>query len=106
MKKTAPKILTREIVLALRWKICEDRKSTRLNSSHGYISYAVFCLKKTIRSEAPGTWSVFNHTTHPICFATTDGIISTTDIAGLTLDGGKRYRILGDALSRDNLHSI
>src|SRR2546429_7395459 len=24
-----------------------DRKSTRLNSSHGYISYAVFCLKKT-----------------------------------------------------------
>src|SRR2546429_6506016 len=26
------------------WEI--DRKSTRLNSSHGYISYAVFCLKK------------------------------------------------------------
>src|SRR5256884_443794 len=25
-----------------------DRKSTRLNSSHGYISYAVFCLKKKI----------------------------------------------------------
>src|SRR5205809_3594361 len=24
----------------------QDRKSTRLNSSHGYISYAVFCLKK------------------------------------------------------------
>src|SRR2546429_3614648 len=34
-----------------------DRKSTRLNSSHGYISYAVFCLKKkkrnTQRSPAP-----------------------------------------------------
>src|SRR5256884_3704012 len=34
------------------WKGCisprvfTDRKSTRLNSSHGYISYAVFCLKK------------------------------------------------------------
>src|SRR5205809_2431157 len=29
------------------WKVCwSDRKSTRLNSSHGYISYAVFCLKK------------------------------------------------------------
>src|SRR2546429_2660140 len=28
-----------------------DRKSTRLNSSHGYISYAVFCLKKK-KSEA------------------------------------------------------
>src|SRR2546422_1852592 len=27
-------------------KLGEDRKSTRLNSSHGYISYAVFCLKK------------------------------------------------------------
>src|SRR2546422_6734312 len=26
--------------------IAQDRKSTRLNSSHGYISYAVFCLKK------------------------------------------------------------
>src|SRR2546429_4060363 len=26
--------------------VAEDRKSTRLNSSHGYISYAVFCLKK------------------------------------------------------------
>src|SRR5256884_6517465 len=26
--------------------IQRDRKSTRLNSSHGYISYAVFCLKK------------------------------------------------------------
>src|SRR5687768_17868993 len=26
-----------------------DRKSTRLNSSHGYISYAVFCLKKKIQ---------------------------------------------------------
>src|SRR2546429_6321546 len=40
----------------IRWKRTEtiriaqgtdgDRKSTRLNSSHGYISYAVFCLKK------------------------------------------------------------
>src|SRR5256884_4915990 len=26
--------------------VLRDRKSTRLNSSHGYISYAVFCLKK------------------------------------------------------------
>src|SRR2546422_7400699 len=28
-----------------------DRKSTRLNSSHGYISYAVFCLKKKKNKE-------------------------------------------------------
>src|SRR3712207_8251048 len=26
--------------------VCSDRKSTRLNSSHAHISYAVFCLKK------------------------------------------------------------
>src|SRR2546429_4596194 len=30
--------------------VAEDRKSTRLNSSHGYISYAVFCLKKKKKS--------------------------------------------------------
>src|SRR2546429_2992408 len=30
----------------LREPVRPDRKSTRLNSSHGYISYAVFCLKK------------------------------------------------------------
>src|SRR5687768_18289063 len=29
-----------------RVRLPQDRKSTRLNSSHGYISYAVFCLKK------------------------------------------------------------
>src|SRR2546429_3723994 len=35
-----------------RLRKCEvkDRKSTRLNSSHGYISYAVFCLKKKNRT--------------------------------------------------------
>src|SRR2546422_7566572 len=30
-----------------------DRKSTRLNSSHGYISYAVFCLKKKKKTTKP-----------------------------------------------------
>src|SRR2546422_3968130 len=35
-----------------------DRKSTRLNSSHGYISYAVFCLKKKKKNRSP------THTTH------------------------------------------
>src|SRR2546429_6521108 len=34
----------REAVIIIVGK--RDRKSTRLNSSHGYISYAVFCLKK------------------------------------------------------------
>src|SRR5687768_18144724 len=32
----------------------EDRKSTRLNSSHGYISYAVFCLKKKKNTTSHG----------------------------------------------------
>src|SRR5216684_3406462 len=32
-----------------------DRKSTRLNSSHGYISYAVFCLKKKKKTEIEPT---------------------------------------------------
>src|SRR2546422_2647564 len=31
-----------------------DRKSTRLNSSHGYISYAVFCLKKKKKTNSRG----------------------------------------------------
>src|SRR2546422_8403263 len=38
--------LTYEQKIALEH--AKDRKSTRLNSSHGYISYAVFCLKKKI----------------------------------------------------------
>src|SRR2546422_5655254 len=38
-----PPLYTEEF---LRRFVAKDRKSTRLNSSHGYISYAVFCLKK------------------------------------------------------------
>src|SRR2546429_2602471 len=34
---------------------CRDRKSTRLNSSHGYISYAVFCLKKKKKLDSTTT---------------------------------------------------
>src|SRR2546429_4669444 len=33
-------------------KLKRDRKSTRLNSSHGYISYAVFCLKKKKKKQS------------------------------------------------------
>src|SRR2546422_2578374 len=40
---------------APRGAIRRDRKSTRLNSSHGYISYAVFCLKKKTPSAARGS---------------------------------------------------
>src|SRR2546430_4898704 len=37
----------------------EDRKSTRLNSSHSQISYAVFCLKKKKNREIIFKWIVF-----------------------------------------------
>src|SRR2546429_5668468 len=37
----------------------KDRKSTRLNSSHGYISYAVFCLKKKIAQAQERAVAVF-----------------------------------------------
>src|SRR2546429_6108939 len=47
--------------------VAQDRKSTRLNSSHGYISYAVFCLKKkkTKHGQPAQTrpaWSKHSHT--------------------------------------------
>src|SRR3989449_7425330 len=40
-----------------------DRKSTRLNSSHGYISYAVFCLKKKKRDTTPPPAQRLPHST-------------------------------------------
>src|SRR3712207_8424418 len=36
------------------WALQRDRKSTRLNSSHANISYAVFCLKKTTNEHHSG----------------------------------------------------
>src|SRR2546429_4568574 len=44
-----------------------DRKSTRLNSSHGYISYAVFCLKKKKRREYSRRCSQSLLPSQPIC---------------------------------------
>src|SRR5687768_18099700 len=40
-----------------------DRKSTRLNSSHGYISYAVFCLKKKTRRHSLHATGLSHHHT-------------------------------------------
>src|SRR5258708_14332500 len=39
----------------------EDRKSTRLNSSHQIISYAVFCLKKKKTNSSKCTCSIIHH---------------------------------------------
>src|SRR5687768_18292768 len=38
----------------------QDRKSTRLNSSHGYISYAVFCLKKKKKKDQTTPQQIVN----------------------------------------------
>src|SRR5947199_4577048 len=43
---------SRSKTLSRPWSGSSDRKSTRLNSSHLGISYAVFCLKKKIRRDA------------------------------------------------------
>src|SRR2546422_7408017 len=40
-----------------------DRKSTRLNSSHGYISYAVFCLKKKKTNNQANSAHTQHHST-------------------------------------------
>src|SRR5437764_13868550 len=59
----SPQLACREPVLDARsWK---DRKSTRLNSSHRCISYAVFCLKK--KNTAAQFWDTlpaYRHMTH------------------------------------------
>src|SRR3989449_6862001 len=44
-----------------------DRKSTRLNSSHGYISYAVFCLKKKTRHRPERRQRHRSHGKHRTC---------------------------------------
>src|SRR2546422_131727 len=44
------------------WPLIADRKSTRLNSSHGYISYAVFCLKKKKNKNSNyEIWTEYGH---------------------------------------------
>src|SRR3989449_5053467 len=47
-----------------------DRKSTRLNSSHGYISYAVFCLKKKNTQQIPNQHYVPTNAYTPIYIPT------------------------------------
>src|SRR2546422_4199050 len=63
--------LQRALPEAFRLVPVIDRKSTRLNSSHGYISYAVFCLKKKTRPPQCGCGSamvsVFSGTVMKLC---------------------------------------
>src|SRR2546426_5659906 len=49
-------ILSEELARMTRERVTEDRKSTRLNSSHLVISYAVFCLKKKKKKKRRTTY--------------------------------------------------
>src|SRR2546422_3012252 len=58
-----------------------DRKSTRLNSSHGYISYAVFCLKKKKKTTHPGvvlSWSELDACYNGRAVVLQPGVLSPT----------------------------
>src|SRR3712207_8140561 len=46
------------------FKTIKDRKSTRLNSSHANISYAVFCLKKKTENSRSYTYRIVSTSTH------------------------------------------
>src|SRR2546430_6376813 len=48
-----------------RREMHKDRKSTRLNSSHSQISYAVFCLKKNTGSATSGASETINYSPNP-----------------------------------------
>src|SRR3989449_3377019 len=57
-----------------------DRKSTRLNSSHGYISYAVFCLKKKKKTYTRASSTISNtHMKRPNTNFTVNGIVREPD---------------------------
>src|SRR5260221_5413085 len=52
---SAPKAFPENTLPSSRASLARDRKSTRLNSSHTVISYAVFCLKKKSTSDRKST---------------------------------------------------
>src|SRR2546430_10904030 len=74
-----------ENIAAAREAGAKDRKSTRLNSSHSQISYAVFCLKKKkhMRTDAHAWWSAdetpdISHTTCAPSFSVASSNFRTT----------------------------
>src|SRR2546422_4626955 len=54
------------LVRGLHALLRQDRKSTRLNSSHGYISYAVFCLEKKDHIQTGFVFTERGNSTPPI----------------------------------------
>src|SRR3989475_3116147 len=78
--------------------ILEDRKSTRLNSSHSQISYAVFCLKKkkNMLHAKKLTGVIDIKTTHAVCALARPL---------LEVDQHHHLRSDGELLSHANMHS-
>src|SRR2546430_10209918 len=68
------------------FELLQDRKSTRLNSSHSQISYAVFCLKK--KTPAVPRSPLFNRAAHYTIYAafTRTGTMSPTQLRGHPTD--------------------
>src|SRR2546422_1075316 len=101
-----------------------DRKSTRLNSSHGYISYAVFCLKKKKNKLAPSkhNWipslsqSVLRLRSCPFDSFFFFNDTATTEIYTLSLHDalpispdvavGRKRHVGEDAVLREGVHGI
>src|SRR5258707_1431199 len=61
---------------------CSDRKSTRLNSSHANISYAVFCLKKKKKAVRDQPGRFVQRRTRPTCLqAITQVLLTRTTVS-------------------------
>src|SRR5256884_749921 len=73
-----------------------DRKSTRLNSSHGYISYAVFCLKKkkTTHDASLVMPSAPRHATVPLQLDPASNFVAST-----TTVASPAWRMAGSVVS-------
>src|SRR5256885_9238024 len=87
--------LARSLYPGMSSVACQDRKSTRLNSSHLVISYAVFCLKKKKRTphvSGPGTAQAPDHEATPLncCALTPTRAASSHDTEGADLRAALR----------------
>src|SRR2546430_10050520 len=83
----------------------EDRKSTRLNSSHSQISYAVFCLKKKKKDSNEDSSNHIAPTHHPIldirrtCKSDLPSLVLHTQLLRVT-----RLTVLGDNIATTSTH--
>src|SRR2546429_2484672 len=81
-----------------------DRKSTRLNSSHGYISYAVFCLKKKKKEDAtPSSW-FDERTAHPVQLRVYAHRLAPSPIGRDTISANASEPLPCDARASSSVH--